>query len=198
MALHCERHREYLGICDACIQAKRSHWKKPRLAEYLGAEPVPQEATQAAKAPIVEHTPTPLGQAGLGHRRNDAPTSVAAAKSFSEERLTELQALVLGFYRGRGEATDEELEDALMGSVPAASTLRKRRGDLVTKGWLRDSGRTRPNRNKRQMVVWELAGTKQFLAKALETKEGTAEERQAFSNYLQAVHDAHVGTGETQ
>lgn len=92
------------------------------------------------------------------HRRNDKPTSVAAAEAFDEMRLTEVQTRVLEFYREKKEATDEELEDALMGQVRAPSTLRKRRGELVSLGCLRDSGRKRKNRNNREMVVWEVAG----------------------------------------
>jgi hypothetical protein len=92
------------------------------------------------------------------HRRDDKPTSIAAAEKFEEERLTQLQIRVLEFFRARKEATDEELEDALMGQVPAASTLRKRRCELVSLGYLRNSGRTRKNRNNREMVVWEVVG----------------------------------------
>jgi hypothetical protein len=101
--------------------------------------------------------PAPLRRAKPPrHRRDDKPTSIAAAEGFEEKRLTELQTRVLEFFRARKEATDEELEDALMGQVPAASTLRKRRCELVSLGYLRNSGRTRKNRNNREMVVWEV------------------------------------------
>lgn len=102
--------------------------------------------------------PAPLVEAVPRHRRDDKPTSVAAAEAFTEERPTALQTLVLEFYREKKEATDEELEDALIGQAPAASTLRKRRCELVSLGYLRDSGRTRKNRNNREMVVWEVVG----------------------------------------
>lgn len=101
--------------------------------------------------------PPTLGVVTPMHRTGDKRTSIAAAKALTEERLTELQTLVLAYFRRVKDATDEELEDALMAEVPAASTLRKRRGDLVRLGHLQDSGRTRPNRNVRQMIVWELA-----------------------------------------
>jgi hypothetical protein len=100
--------------------------------------------------------PEHLGRVEPMHRRNDKPTSVIAAETFDETRLTQLQTLVLEFFRTRKEATDEELEDALMGQIPAASTLRKRRCELVSLGYLRDSGRRRMNRNNREMVVWEI------------------------------------------
>lgn len=102
--------------------------------------------------------PAPLVEVAPRHRHNDRPSSVAAAEAFDETRLTEVQTLVLEFYREKKEATDEELEDALMGQVPAASTLRKRRCELVSLVYLRDSGRTRKNRNNREMVVWEVVG----------------------------------------
>jgi len=53
-------------------------------------------------------------------------------------------------------------------------------------GYVRDEG-----------GAWELpipVRTLRLLAEALDTREGSPEERQAFSRYLQAVHDAHVGT----
>ena len=109
---------------------------------------------KAKPAPVPN--PEHLGRVEAMHRRNDKPTSVIAAETFDETRLTQLQTLVLEFFRTRKEATDEELEDALMGQIPAASTLRKRRCELVSLGYLRDSGRRRTNRNNREMVVWEI------------------------------------------
>jgi hypothetical protein len=102
--------------------------------------------------------PAPPDKAPARHRRKDKPTSVAAAEAFTEDRLTDLQTRVLEFFRARREATDEELEDALINQVPAASTLRKRRSELVRLGYLRDSGRKRKNRNNREMAVWEVVG----------------------------------------
>lgn len=92
--------------------------------------------------------PAPVGAGRLRSRKDDKPTSIAAGESFTKERPTELQRRVLEFFRRVKEATDEELEDALINEVPAASTL--------TFGYLRDSGRTRKNRNNREMVVWEI------------------------------------------
>lgn len=130
----------------------------------LGREPRIPAGHQCAKT--VKNLPMPPAPVAEGRprsRRDDKPTSVAAGESFTEERLTELQTQVLEFFREKKEAIDEELEDALMGQVPAASTLRKRRCELVSLGYLRDSGRTRKNRNSREMVVWEVVGEGQKL-----------------------------------
>jgi hypothetical protein len=48
-------------------------------------------------------------------------------------------------------ATDEEIQ-ATLDMNP--STQRPRRVELVEQGWIKDSGRTRTTRSKRQAVVW--------------------------------------------
>jgi hypothetical protein len=68
---HCERHREFLNLCDSCVAAKRNHWKRPPLAEFLGAEPVepklPVQQPVARKAdPDTSHEAAALkDEAGL-------------------------------------------------------------------------------------------------------------------------------------
>lgn len=91
-------------------------------------------------------------------RRTDPDTSHAAARAFTEERLTAIQRDVLAFFRAKQRATDEDVEDALKSKHPAFSTLRKRRTDLVERGFLRDSGDRKINRNNRKMIIWELEG----------------------------------------
>jgi hypothetical protein len=90
-------------------------------------------------------------------RRSDPDTSHASAAAFTEDRLTQIQRDVLDFFRSHGRATDEDIEDALSSKHPAFSTLRKRRTDLVQRGFLRDTGERRLNRNNRKMIVWEIA-----------------------------------------
>lgn len=91
------------------------------------------------------------------YRSSDPDTSKSAAYAFSEARLSEIQQAVLDFFVGRKRATDAELISDLGQRYPADSTLRKRRCDLVRKGYLRDSGQRQINANSRKMVVWELA-----------------------------------------
>jgi hypothetical protein len=50
--------------------------------------------------------------------------------------------------------TDEELQDAL-GMNP--NTQRPRRIELVERGLVRDSGRTRKTKSGRRATVWEIA-----------------------------------------
>lgn len=104
-----------------------------------------------------KEVPLPLfDQPHATARNTDPDTSHEAAAAFTEERLTEIQLAVLAFFRVKGRATDEDVEDALSGQYPAFSTLRKRRTDLVQRKFLRDSGARKLNRNNRKMIVWEI------------------------------------------
>jgi hypothetical protein len=89
-------------------------------------------------------------------RRTDPDTSHAAAASFTEQKLTEIQRDVLSFFRQVRRATDEQLETCLHLKHPGFSTLRKRRTDLVQMGLLRDSGERAVNGGCRKMIVWEI------------------------------------------
>lgn len=100
----------------------------------------------------------PLGLSGPRVRHADPDTSQAAAEALTPKRLTEIQNAVLAWFRAHGPGTDEQIEDALLNRYSGFSTLRKRRCDLVTLGYLRDSGKRETNRNGRQMIVWELIG----------------------------------------
>jgi hypothetical protein len=90
-------------------------------------------------------------------RSTDPETSHESAEAFTEQRLTEIQTAVFELFTVRRRLTDEEIEDALSVKYPAFSTLRKRRTDLVQMGLIRDSGERRFNRNRRRMIVWEIA-----------------------------------------
>ena len=79
-------------------------------------------------------------------------TSCAAALSV-EDSLNRWQGVVLKHLRrmGNNGATDEEMQRWL-GLNP--STQRPRRVELVNKGLVKDSGRTRPTRSGRRATVW--------------------------------------------
>lgn len=90
-------------------------------------------------------------------RRTDPETSRAAAASWGSHKLTATQTYVLSFFMEKGSGTDGDLEEWTARTYPkekfGVSSLRKRRGDLVEKGILRDSGR---RDEVRHMIVWEL------------------------------------------
>jgi hypothetical protein len=87
------------------------------------------------------------------HQRHSA-TSKAAAVAV-KPKLNALQADVLGCIRILSGATDAEIQ-AHLHMDP--STERPRRVELVVKGLIRDSGRTRATPSGRQAVVWEAVG----------------------------------------
>jgi hypothetical protein len=98
----------------------------------------------------------PLGFSGPLVRRDDPDTSQEAADAITPKRLTEIQQDVLAWFHSHRHGTDEDIERALHEKHPAFSTVRNRRCDLVTLGYLRDSGERRINSNKRNMIVWEV------------------------------------------
>lgn len=81
-----------------------------------------------------------------------SPTSQAAAKSIKGARQT-LQARVLELIRAAGAAglTDDQVI-ALTGMNP--STERPRRIELQERGLIKDSGKTRKTRSRRNAIVW--------------------------------------------
>lgn len=66
------------------------------------------------------------------------------------QRLRVLYAIARAGWRGR---TDQELEDELEMQRPSPGN---RRGELMTGGWVRDSGERRPTRTGNPAVVWVL------------------------------------------
>lgn len=78
-------------------------------------------------------------------------TSLAAAEAIKPS-VTALQARVLAYIKLLGGATDEELQRGLQLNP---STQRPRRIELVEKGMVRDSGRTRKTASGRNAVIWE-------------------------------------------
>ena len=82
-------------------------------------------------------------------------TSQAAAQAI-EPHLGKLQRTVYQYFVAQrvAGATDEEIQQfCCMG----ASTERPRRCELVEKGLIKDSGRTRPTSSGRKATVWILA-----------------------------------------
>lgn len=78
-------------------------------------------------------------------------TSKDAADKAKPSAAT-LRGRVREFLRTHGPATDEQIQDAL-GMNP--STQRPRRIELVTAGFVRDSGSVRKTKSGRAATVWE-------------------------------------------
>lgn len=70
-----------------------------------------------------------------------------------ERALGSTEQAVLDFAIQRGDFTDGELKAAYPDAPE--STYRKRRTELVRKGFLMDTGMTRANRNGREETVWQ-------------------------------------------
>ena len=101
-----------------------------------------------AQLHLFDRSPEPPAQ------RHSA-TSKAAAENIKPARPT-LRARVLELIRASGSAglTDDQIQ-SLTGMNP--STQRPRRIELQEAGLIRDSGKTRPTRSKRQATVWVAA-----------------------------------------
>jgi len=68
-----------------------------------------------------------------------------------------LREKVLRAFVEQGDAGFTDEDGIWVTGIPA-STYRPRRIELVTMGWLRDSGRTRATRSGRKASVWVLVG----------------------------------------
>ena len=74
------------------------------------------------------------------------------------KKLSELQSLILKFFKVRGPMTDEELFktfNSTMTVKAAPSSLRTRRAELVALGRVRNSLTTKPSLSGRSSIVWE-------------------------------------------
>ncbi len=125
--IHCERHREFLNLCDACIAAKRNHWRKSSLAEFLDAEPVAQPI-EAFDEQFRAHADV-TRKRHRGNRFSDAANPLDSAKSKD-------MAAIHGEFvkRGPSGAISEDVYLAL-GYPPQTGSARcsdlKRQGKLV-------------------------------------------------------------------
>jgi hypothetical protein len=87
-----------------------------------------------------------------------ADTSSEARASITPEEITRLQGEILQLLARVGPMTDEEITLQIhvgtFPTVPADSSIRTRRSELVTLGKVEDSGERRPSRSGRAMTVW--------------------------------------------
>jgi hypothetical protein len=89
----------------------------------------------------------------MAHARTmDPETSHQAASRITDECLSEIQLLVLIWFRKFGPMTDLDLQRHV-GTIK--STYRTRRAELVAIGMLRDSGR-RATQDGSKRIIWEL------------------------------------------
>ncbi len=131
-APHCERHRDFLGICDACCHAKRSHWRKPSLAEYLDADPV---AAKSAADPIEEFDKRFRAHADITQKRHRGNGFSNAANPVDSAKSKDMAAIYQAFVE-RGPAGDiSENVYLALGYPPQTGSARcsdlKRQGKLV-------------------------------------------------------------------
>jgi len=90
-------------------------------------------------------------------RWDNPDTSRAAAESISLEAITETQERILVVYRFHGALSDEQLEELFLDYWPDSATsqgIRSRRGELVRKGLVVDTGRRSTTKYGRSCVVW--------------------------------------------
>jgi hypothetical protein len=89
-------------------------------------------------------------------RATDPETSWAAANSVKDIRKSQEQ--VLQMFRRYGPLTDEALiaRASIAGIAQSHSGLRTRRNELVTLGFLKDSGERGKTLSGRSTTIWEL------------------------------------------
>lgn len=81
-------------------------------------------------------------------------TSKAAAEAIRPHVGTQ-QAGILAWFEYRGAIGMTDYEGACLSGIDP-SAYRPRRGELVKKGYIEDSGMTRPTASGRQATVWSL------------------------------------------
>ena len=97
------------------------------------------------------------------HARNTDPaTSHAAAEAVGDTTPLQRRLIVLFEFAHDG-LNDEQLvmnyKNAYGIAFPSTeSSIRSRRSDLVAKGYLIDSGKTRPTLHGNKSIVWKLSG----------------------------------------
>ena len=90
----------------------------------------------------------------------DPETSRAAAESISLEKITWTQERVLTVFKFHGPLADEKLVELFKDYWPDSATdqgIRSRRGELVRKGLVVDTGERSTTRYGRSCVVWRLS-----------------------------------------
>lgn len=154
-----------LGIQHSSMVPRRYELVKAGLVEDTGFKARPLGAKRKAKVwRIVRPDPTqappsttPSMFASSGYKDGRAPsvdqeTSHDAADAI-EGKAPSLRTQIYGYvhHKGRGGATDYEIENALELRHQTASA---RRRELVIKGMLFDSGRKRLTDSGRKAIVW--------------------------------------------
>ena len=91
---------------------------------------------------------------------NDPETSRQAASSIGLKRISQTQQRVIQVFRFNGwEMSDERLVELYEGYWPNIATdqsIRSRRGELVRKGKIFDTGKRGVTRFNRRCVIWRL------------------------------------------
>ncbi len=91
-------------------------------------------------------------------RNTDPDTSHEAAASVN--RITDKQQAVLNMFLNHGPMTDQQLQtiynDTNWGLQQSESGLRTRRSELVTKGWVEDSGERTVLPSGRRAIIWQI------------------------------------------
>lgn len=83
-------------------------------------------------------------------------TSLDAFEDIKKD-LSSLQTIVLGVAMRLRTFIDEDLFTDLAGKM-TENTIRPRRGELVSKGFIRETGRRRKNKAGRSCTEWEAVG----------------------------------------
>ncbi len=110
---------------------------------------------------VLDEKPKPLSKISVATRtrvRRHAPgTSWEAATSQTPEKSRQYYRVIHGVLTIMGPMTDDEIYDELVrrGKKVTQNTLRPRRKELTTEGWVKDSGTKRPSRMGRPSIVWE-------------------------------------------
>ena len=93
-------------------------------------------------------------------RWNNPATSKEADESIPLERVSEMQGKILTILRFHGPMSDETLIEHYLDYWPDSATdqgIRSRRGELVRKGRVVDSGKRSKTKYGRACVVWRVA-----------------------------------------
>lgn len=97
-----------------------------------------------------------VGPTGRQARASDPRTSKEAAALASGDFDATIRTKVLQLFVENDDLTDDEMRVLLTERGIENSTPAVRRGELVKRGFLRDTGTTRASAHGRQMTVWAL------------------------------------------
>lgn len=96
---------------------------------------------------------SPLEQYAARARHNDPATSHEAAASV--DKIRESQQLILSILMDHGPLTDEQIYARIpLGTKMSPSGARTRRGELVHKNFVKDSGNHGLTASGRRTIIW--------------------------------------------